>query len=109
MEDVTSLVLRAKDGDVDALAVVYAQIYKDLYRFALYTLKNPSDAEDVVSEAVIDAYSDIKKLRSNESFKSWIFKIVSNKCCKKIREYGRKDTDIETCDLNDCFESGCEE
>ena len=109
MENTVKLVELAKHGNKDAFATLYEQIYKDLYRFALYTLKNPSDAEDVVSEAVIDAYSDIKKLRSNESFKSWIFKIVSNKCCKKIREYRRNETDIETCDLNDCFESGCEE
>ncbi len=73
MENTVKLVELAKHGNKDAFATLYEQIYKDLYRFALYTLKNPSDAEDVVSEAVIDAYSGIKKLRSNESFKSWIF------------------------------------
>lgn len=59
MEDATSLVLRAKDGDVHAFAGLYAQIYKDLYRFAVCTLQNLHDAEDAVSETVLDAFSQI--------------------------------------------------
>ena len=35
----------AKQGDADAFGRLYQTIYQDLYRFALYTLKNPADAE----------------------------------------------------------------
>ena len=55
------LVRRAKRGDVDAFAELYAGIYKDMYRFALYTLRNTSDAEDAVSDAVTDAFASIRK------------------------------------------------
>ncbi len=79
------LIKKAKAGDTTAFATLYETIYKDLYRFALYTLKNPSDAEDVVSESVIDAFSQIRKLRKEESFKAWIFKILSNKCRQKFK------------------------
>lgn len=54
------LVRRAKRGDVDAFAELYAGIYKDMYRFALYTLRNTSDAEDAVSDAVTDAFASIR-------------------------------------------------
>ena len=67
---------KAKSGDTDAFAELYGSIYLDLYRFALYTLKNPADAEDAVSETVMDAFVSIRKLRSAESFKAWIFKIL---------------------------------
>ena len=70
----------AKSGDADAFAELYREIYLDLYRFALYTLRSPADAEDAVSETVIDAFTSIQKLRSEESFKAWIFKILSAKC-----------------------------
>ena len=86
MEDATSLVLRAKDGDVHAFAGLYAQIYKDLYRFAVCTLQNLHDAEDAVSETVLDAFSQIGSLRKPESFKSWMFAILSVKCRKKIQD-----------------------
>ena len=65
----------------------YATIYKDLYKMALYTLGNEEDAKDMVSETVLDAYKDIGKLRDDTKFRSWIFKILSNKCKRKIKEY----------------------
>lgn len=96
MENYLKLVRQAKRGDVDAFAELYAGIYKDMYRFALYTLRNASDAEDAVSDAVTDAFASIKKLRSEDAFKSWIFRILSNKCKDKLREYaGKNETVIE--------------
>lgn len=77
----------------------YRQVYQDLYRFALYTLGNPQDAEDAVSEAVVDAYQGFQKLRNQESFRPWIFKILSVKCKRKLKEYVNK-----TLELEDSFE-----
>ncbi len=87
MKEERDLVKKAKRGDADAFAGLYEQIYKDLYHFALYTLKNAQDAEDAVSETVMDAFSSIRKLRSDTAFSAWIFRILSNKCNQKIREY----------------------
>lgn len=55
-----SLAARARAGDAEAFAELYRQVYQDLYRFALYTLKNPQDAEDAVGDAVADAFASIK-------------------------------------------------
>lgn len=85
---------KAKQGDATAFASLYRQVYEDLYRFALYTLKNKTDAEDVVSETVVDAFATIKKLRKEESFKSWIFRILYNKCKDKLREYTKKNVEF---------------
>lgn len=73
----------------------YRQVYKDLYRFALYTLGNPQDAEDVVSEAVVDAYQSYEKLRNQEAFRGWIFKILTVKCKRKLKEYVNKTVELE--------------
>ena len=64
MENYIKLVRRAKRGDIDAFAELYAGIYENMYRFALYTLRNTNDAEDAVSDAVTDAFASIRKLRS---------------------------------------------
>lgn len=80
------LIKRARKGDVKAFSELYARIHVELYRFALYTMKHPQDAEDAVSEAVIAAYENIGSLKKEESFRSWIFKILSNKCSKKFRD-----------------------
>ena len=87
-------VKKAKRGDASAFAGLYQQIYEDLYRFALYTLKNKNDAEDVVSETVVDAFVSIGRLHQAEKFKGWIFRILYNKCKDKLREYTRKDVEL---------------
>lgn len=86
MEDYLQLVRAAKQGDTEAFATLYGEIYENMYRFALYTLRNTADAEDVVSEAVTDAFASMRTLRSEEAFKSWMFRILSNKCKDKLRE-----------------------
>jgi len=90
----TALVEQAKRNDKEAFAKLYELVYQDMYRFALYTLKNPQDAEDVVSDTVIDAYESIRKLRNAEAFKGWIFRILSNKCRRKMKDYVNKTTDL---------------
>lgn len=80
------LIRKAKHGNVKAFSELYARIYQELYRFALYTMKHRQDAEDVVSETVIIAYENMKKLKKEESFRSWIFTILMNQCRKRFKQ-----------------------
>lgn len=86
-----SLIRRARRGDVKAFSELYARIYTELYRFALFTVKHPQDAEDVVSESVIAAYENIHKLKKEESFRSWIFTILANQCRRKLKTIRRME------------------
>lgn len=70
-------VSRAKQGDAQSFAMLYDQVAKDLYRVALYTLGNPQDAEDVVSETFLEAYKGLRNLRDDSKFKAWIMRILS--------------------------------
>ncbi len=94
MEKETALVRQARRGDASAFATLYQAYYLDLYRFALYTLKNRHDAEDMVSDTVADAWAQITGLKKAESFKVWIFRILSNKCRMRLKEYLNKTEEI---------------
>lgn len=83
-----------ENRDQQTFIRLYEEIYQDLYRFALYTLKNSHDAEDVTGDTVADAYENFGKLRSLESFRPWIFKILSNKCKRKLKEYVNKTVEL---------------
>lgn len=74
--------------DAKKFAQMYEEIYKDLYRFALCRMKNVQDAEDAVSEAVLAAYENIRKLQKETAFKSWMFTILANICRRKLKELG---------------------
>lgn len=73
---------------------LYSSVYKDLYKFALCMMRNEQDAEDAVSEAVISAYENIKKLRKEDAFKSWIFQITANVCKRKLKESRRNEVEL---------------
>ena len=90
----TELVRLASLGDAHAFACLYETVYQDLYRFALYTLRHPQDAEDAVSETVTDAFGSIQTLRNPEAFRSWIFRILTAKCARKIRQYTNSDEEL---------------
>ena len=94
MEQQIMLVRQAKAGDVASFTELYRGIYQSLYRMALYTLKNSHDAEDAVSDTVVDAWAQIGMLRQEEAFSSWIFRILSNKCRRKLKEYTNRTEEL---------------
>lgn len=95
MNQTTELVRLAKKGDSHAFARLYEFLYKDLYRFALYTLQNPQDAEDAVSETVTDAFGQMVSLREPGAFRAWMFRILTAKCNHKIRDYLKKEMELK--------------
>lgn len=86
-----SMVKLAKKQDAEAFARLYEKVYKDLYRFALCTMRHAQDAEDAVSEAVVKAYVNLPNLRKPESFRCWMFRILINVCKKKWMESSREE------------------
>lgn len=87
--------------DANTFAQMYETVYKDLYRFALCIMKNQHEAEDAVSEAVIAAYENVRKLRNADAFKSWMFTILSNICKKKLKNATKE----ALCSWEDTYES----
>ena len=76
---------------VKKFSEMYETVYRDLYHYALCLMKNPQEAEDAVSEAVVAAYENIHKLKKEEAFRSWIFTILTNKCKKRLKKALREE------------------
>lgn len=55
-------------------------------RFVFYRLQNRADAEDVLQEIFLSAYTKFSLLKKESSFKAWILEIARNKC----NDYYRK-------------------
>lgn len=89
------LIKRAKQGDKDAFTKLILSIQDDLYRIAKMRLQNEADINDVVQETMISAYKNIRKLKEDKYFKTWIIKILINKCNKKYSERDRKFISFE--------------
>lgn len=82
------LVLTAASGNFAAFERL-VEIYLDaLWRYALRILGNSEDAHDAVQQTLIQAYQSLPDLRQPEKFRSWLFKIVRNKCFDLRRKAG---------------------
>ncbi len=49
-----------------------------LYGMALRLTRNQADAEDLVSEAVVKAWSSLDQLKDRQTFPKWVFRILAN-------------------------------
>lgn len=62
---------------------------KQMYVVAYSILKNPTDAEDVVQEALLTAYERLHTLQDEEKFKPWLMRILVNQAKMYIRKNSR--------------------
>jgi RNA polymerase sigma-70 factor (ECF subfamily) len=99
------LILIAK-GDVNAFKMLYEEIQRPVYFFALSILKDEEDAKDVMQDTFIRVMSCAYQYRPKTNARAWIFRIVRNLAVDVIRSRS-KTTDMEEKeDLADgnCFE-----
>ena len=74
------LVRKSKKGNNLAFSTLIKSYEKDLYKVAIAMTKNDDDALECIQEAILQAYISIKDLRQDEYFKTWLIKILINKC-----------------------------
>ncbi len=79
------LVTLTQQGNVRAFNSLSARWESSLYRFAFRTLGNSEDARDVCQDALLKAYTNIRRLREGSKFKSWVHHIALNLCRDRFR------------------------
>lgn len=88
-----NLIIRMADGDRNALTELYKQTSSAVYGFALSILKNKHDAEDVMHDTYIRAFTAAITYKPMGRPLSWLMTIVRNLCYSRIRA-GRVCEDI---------------
>lgn len=100
-------VKRAKRGDKEAFCNLIRINKIALYRVAKSILNNEDDIEDAVSEAVLKAYKNIKTLKHEEFFKTWLIRIVINESNnlykKRIKEISVDKEHFKNIEINDDY------
>jgi len=79
------LVALTQQGNMRAFNSLSARWESSIYRFALRTLGNQEDARDVCQEALLKAYTNIKRLREGNKFRPWVHHIALNLCRDRFR------------------------
>lgn len=88
--DIINNVIKAMDGDQEAISELYYTTYPKLRAVAVSILKNEDDADDIVQDSYIKAFSSLHQLDNAKKFEPWLCRIVSNKC----KDYLKKNKPI---------------
>ncbi|MBN1976599.1 MAG: sigma-70 family RNA polymerase sigma factor [Anaerolineae bacterium] len=87
--DEASLIADAQKGKVDAFNDLVLTYQQQVYNLAYRILGDPASAADATQDAFISAYQSLSRFRGG-SFKSYLLRIVSNRCYDELRRRKRR-------------------
>jgi RNA polymerase sigma-70 factor (ECF subfamily) len=88
------LVIRARDGDLDAFSTLTSSRTGRLFGAARLILRDPERAEDAVQDALIRAWQDLRGLRDPDRFDAWLHRLLV-RACYRAAERHRRHTSVE--------------
>lgn len=80
-----ALVLRARERDEAAVRTLTQRFNRRLFRVARSILRDDAEAEDVVQEAFVRAFTGLAMFRGDASFGTWITRIAMNEALGRLR------------------------
>lgn len=81
----TELVARALARDETAVRAIIKDNNRRLYRLARGILRNDSEAEDVVQETYVRAFTHLDSFRGDSSLATWLARIAMNEALGRLR------------------------
>jgi RNA polymerase sigma-70 factor (ECF subfamily) len=87
---------RAARFERDAMPLI-----DQLYGAALRMTRNPADAEDLVQETYLKAYSAFRTFRAGTNLKAWLYRILTNTYINGYRKRQRQPLQSPTDEISD--------
>ena len=103
--DEAALVAAAKAGDTAAFSELVQHYDRRVFRMAKQITQNDDDAEDVLQESFLKAYTHLDDFQGNSKFYTWVVRIAVNEALMKLRKR-RSD---RTVPLDDPIDTGEDE
>jgi len=74
------LISQLNAGDCAAFSTIFTTYYPDLIMFALRFTQNLNNAEEIVQDTFVKFWEDHEFIKITSSIKSYLLKMVQNKC-----------------------------
>ena len=85
-----AIIEKAKKGNQHAMHHLYALYAKALLNTAFRILNNKEDAEDVLQDSFIKAFSRLSQFNSQSTFGAWIKRIVINRSIDALKKRNKQ-------------------
>lgn len=80
------LIRKAMKGDAEAFIQLMELCEQSMYKSAKAILANEEDIGDAIQETILAAYKNLWALKEPQYFKTWLTRILINKCKDIIKE-----------------------
>lgn len=93
MTDLKTLVVRAKNGDADALGQIYEMYAPKMRRVCARLLNNESDVvDDLLHDSFVLAYTSLDSLQDAEKLGAWLAAIIRNVTLRYLEVSAAQDS-----------------
>ena len=97
------LVLQAKKHDKEAFVKLVENYQVSMYKTAIAILQNDEDAADAIQETILTCWVKMETLREDRYFKTWMTRVLINKC------YDIKKQRVDKVPIEECEELAADE
>jgi RNA polymerase sigma factor (sigma-70 family) len=95
MRDLSELVEAAQSGNSDAYETLIQHFQQMAYATAYRYLRDHHQAQDLVQEAMIEAFVHLPQLKQPDAFPGWFRQIVFRQCTRVLRQATLQCTSLE--------------
>jgi RNA polymerase sigma-70 factor, ECF subfamily len=85
-EDIVRLVLA---GDTPLFELLMRRYNERLYRAARAITRDDREAEDVIQQAYVNAFANLRQFKGHAQFATWLTRIAINEALARVRRRGR--------------------
>ncbi|MEJ5169653.1 MAG: sigma-70 family RNA polymerase sigma factor [Fimbriimonadales bacterium] len=105
--DEAQWVLRARDGEEHSMSLLIERHRGRLVRTASNILRDANEAEDVAQEAFLKAFRELDRLRDDQAFSGYIYRICVRLCMDRLRARRAEPAEFEsaTADQGEAIEN----
>lgn len=82
VDELTALLVRAKDGDSEAFGAFVHSTYPSIWRLCSY-LVGLDDADDATQETFLAAWRSSSSFRGDSSARTWLF-VIARRCADRV-------------------------
>ena len=86
--------------DVENAGVIFKGDYQRIFRYIMSMVRDTAEAEDLTQETFLRAHRNRNSLRDEGAQTAWLYRIATNTCLDRLRQYARRapmesETDLD--------------
>jgi RNA polymerase sigma-70 factor (TIGR02960 family) len=85
---------RARAGDEQAFRELTEPYRRELHVHCYRILGSVQDAEDLLQETLLAAWTGLEKFEGRSSLRAWLYRIATNRCLNALRDGQRRPPDV---------------